>query len=57
MACKHSSVHGACVIRCDFGCIGTCMYQYWCTKDKCYKSTATPEKCKYYEEAEKSDKK
>ena len=32
-----------------------CPYQYWCTKDDKYKTTATKSKCKYYEEAENSE--
>lgn len=32
-----------------------CPYQYWCTKDDKYKTTATKDKCKYYEEAENSE--
>lgn len=55
MDCKHNIVNIGGHILCDFG--GCCPYQYWCNKDRCYKSTATPLKCKKYEKADETNKK
>lgn len=53
--CKFAIVKGgAASIKCGRYDNWNCPYQYWCTNDKCYKSTATKSKCKYYEEAEDS---
>lgn len=56
MSCKFINTHGgAGSITCKRMNDVTCPYQYWCTNDKCYKTTATRDKCKYYEEAENSE--
>ena len=54
--CKFAIVDGGFAsIKCGRCKNWSCPYQYWCTNDKCYKSTATKSKCKYYEEAENSE--
>ena len=55
MACKYSVQKGKLRIGCTIGTY--CPYQYWCNKDRCYKSTATKDKCNKYEETEDLDKK
>lgn len=55
MSCKHSICCKGLHIKCDLN--GACPFQYWCNKDRVYKSTATKDKCKYYEESEDSNKK
>lgn len=55
MRCAHIIQKDGLMIKCDIK--DYCPYQYWCNKDREYKSTATPGKCKYYEEDKKSDKK
>mgnify|MGYP004515639639 CR=1 FL=1 len=50
MACKYSVKNGKLRIECTVGVY--CPYQYWCNKDRCYKSTATKDKCNKYEEVE-----
>lgn len=56
MYCNFETVKGgAASITCKKFNDMTCPYQYWCTTDGCFKSTATKSKCKYYEEAENSE--
>lgn len=55
MSCKFATVKDMNPVRCTIDNVGRCPFQYWCTTDRCYKTTATRDKCKYYEEAENSE--
>lgn len=55
MSCKFATVKDMNPVRCTIDNVGRCPFQYWCTTDRCYKITATRDKCKYYEEAENSE--
>lgn len=55
MPCRYAISSGHGYISCNLG--GYCPYQYWCNKDRCYKSTAASSKCKKYEKADETDKK
>lgn len=55
MACRNSIENSGRRIRCKNG--RYCPFQYWCVKDRNYKSVATKERCKYYEEAENLENK
>jgi hypothetical protein len=56
MACKFAiDKNGPVQIACSKLHNMNCPYQYWCTTFHRFNSTATKDKCKYYEEAENSE--
>lgn len=57
MKCKFANTTLSSRATCDKKVADVCPYQYWCTTDRVYKSIATKDKCKYYEESEDSNKK
>ena len=56
MSCKFATVKDMNPVRCAIERVGRCPFQYWCSADRCYKCIGTKVKCKYYEEADSSNK-
>lgn len=52
MACKFVVSENGNKIRCKKMSNTLCPYQRWCTNERIYKSTASGDKCKYYEDGQ-----
>lgn len=52
MACKFAVSENGNKFRCKKMSNTLCPYQRWCTNERIYKSTASRDKCKYYEDGQ-----